>query len=105
MAIAVTPNPNPPKSLGTNTASFTGLAATTAYVITIVGPQGTSTYGVTSDGSGNASVLWAADGAGTYTFYTALGQDASLAPVAGAGLGWPAPTAVPSGAFTVSAIN
>ncbi len=77
-------------SLIAQTVTWAGLAATTTYTWSVVGPNGNQSGTLVSSGGGAATTIWNPDGAGTYTFYTTLISAAA---------------AVPSGAFTVEAIN
>ncbi len=90
MAIAITLTPAAPPGLGQTSVAWTGLAATSHYIVTIVGPQGTQTFNVTSAGDGTLTTRFNTDGPGVYTFYTQL-------------IG--AVTAVPNGAFTIPSIG
>jgi hypothetical protein len=74
MAIACTFAPAAPNVETLVTVSFTGLALTTAYVVSIVGEDGTESAGnsITSDGSGNASTTFVPAVAGLYTVSTVL---------------------------------
>lgn len=69
MAIACTFSPVNPKTLDTVTISFTGLALTTAYSVSIVTEDGTQSAGnsIVSDGGGLASTTFVPQNGGLYT--------------------------------------
>lgn len=104
MAITVAVVPSVPTSLVANVATVSGLTASTNYAVTIVGPQGTSTY---FPPQGTTAVInWMPDGAGTYTFYTCLAGGPGTTPAVGAALGWANPTVITgTAAFVVGSIN
>lgn len=106
MAITVAVVPSVPASLVANVATVSGLASSTNYAVTIVGPQGTSTtYGNTGGGT-TLTVNWMPDGPGTYTFYTSLCTGPGTTPPVGAPIGYPTPTVITgTAAFVVGSIN
>ncbi len=106
MAITVAVVPTVPSSLVANVATVSGLTTATAYAVTIVGPNGMSTfYGNT--GAGTSIVMnWMPDGPGTYTFYTAQCTGLNVLPATGSPIGYATPTVVTgTAAFVVGSIN
>lgn len=104
MAITVAVVPSVPASLVANVATVSGLAGATNYAVTIVGPNGTSTY---FPPQGTTAVInWMPDGPGTYTFYTSLASGPGAAQVVGSALGYATPTVITgTAAFVVGSIN
>lgn len=106
MAITVAVVPSVPTSLVANVATVSGLASSTNYVVTIVGPQGTTAFYGNTGGGTTLTVPWMPDGSGTYTFYTALGTGPGVTPPTGAATGYPTPTVITgTAAFVVGSIN